>query len=165
MMFHRLLVALDSSPHARRALAESIDLAMATDARLTLMTVVPRFYAWSALALVEAPVNVPDLEEQAESAYRAALEDAIDPVPGDLPVTTILKHGTPGPEIVEEATAGDHDLVVMGSRGRGELRSLLLGSVSRHVVRASPIPVLVVHALARPAGDLPGTSVHRHVRR
>jgi nucleotide-binding universal stress UspA family protein len=158
-MFHRLLVALDSSPHARRALAEAIDLAMATNARLTVMTVVPQFYGWSAVAVVETTVDLRGLEEQAESAYRVGLEAAIDMVPGDLPVTTILKHGAPGPEIVEEATAGDHDLVVMGSRGRGELRSLLLGSVSRHVLQASPVPVLVVHALAAPTRDLPGTSV------
>jgi nucleotide-binding universal stress UspA family protein len=145
-MFRRFLVALDASPHAQRALAEAIDLAATNNATLTIITVVPDAPAWSLFGAAGAPISLRDVNEQVEGAYRAMLDAAVDQVPRELPVRTILKHGPAGAAILDEAAAHDHDLIVMGSRCRGELRSLLLGSVSHEIVHASPIPVLVVHA-------------------
>jgi nucleotide-binding universal stress UspA family protein len=150
-MFRRILVAFDDSPHARRGLAEAIDLAQATHAQLTLISVVPRPSAWVS-AGYEVPVPRDDLAGRLEGECKAALEVAVSAVPRDLPVTILLKHGSAADTIVEQAVEGEHDLVVVGSRGRSGLRSLLLGSVSHAVLKASPAPVLVVHV---PDGDVP----------
>jgi nucleotide-binding universal stress UspA family protein len=144
-VFRRLLVAIDSSPDARRALEEAIDLARTNSARLTVMNVAPEPADW-ALAGYPAPVSLVDLTERTDRNHRSLLDRAVATVPHDVPVTKVLSRGAAGSRIVDEASAGHHDLVVMGSRGRGELRSLLLGSVSHRVLQASPIPVLVVHA-------------------
>ncbi|UWX03554.1 universal stress protein [Pseudoxanthomonas sp. NC8] len=49
------------------------------------------------------------------------------------------------PTVLAEANAVKADLVVMGSRGKGALKSLLVGSVTQKVIALSPVPVLVVH--------------------
>ena len=144
-MFRRLLVAFDDSPHARRALAEAVDLARRTHAQLTVITVVPEPSAWVA-AGYDMPLPRDDLGRRVEDEFRAHLERAVEAVPHDQPVTVLLKHGPVAEAIIDQARAGGHDLIVMGTRGRGDLRSLLLGSVSHRVLRESPVPVLVTHA-------------------
>ena len=72
---------------------------------------------------------------------RAALER----VPQGVSVTSVIKTEPAKPALLKQIAEGEHDLVVMGSRGRGAVRSALLGSVSHHVLHHSHVPVLIVH--------------------
>jgi nucleotide-binding universal stress UspA family protein len=146
-MFRRLLVAFDSSAHSQRALDEAIELARANRGSVTVMTVAPDpSRLWSVGLGYGDPLNLDGLGDQVDRQYQSMLDGALHAVPADIPVTAILKRGAAATALIDETHTRDHDLIVMGSRGRGDLRSLLLGSVSHHVLQASPIPVLVVHA-------------------
>ena len=73
-------------------------------------------------------------------------------------VSFLVWTGDPGESIVSAAEAESVDLVIVGTHGRGTIGRLLLGSVSDHVVRNSPCPVLVVRPTpSRP--DRPDTSL------
>jgi nucleotide-binding universal stress UspA family protein len=149
-MFHRIRVAYDGSPHAEGALADAVELAQAHRARLTLITVAPVPAAWVGAA-GELPIDLGSAESL-EQEYQSILDRAAAAVPADVPVTTLLKRGPAAAAILAAAEQNLQDLIVMGSRGRGELRSLLLGSVSHAVLRDSPVPVLVSRRVAD-AGD------------
>jgi nucleotide-binding universal stress UspA family protein len=143
-MFLALLVALDRSPRTRSVMPEAIALARSTNARITLLTVVREPIEWVAAGDLNLVTERTEQLRQLETSAQETLEAALAAVPLDVSVTTLLKHGSPGPTIVNVAAAGGHDLIVMGSRGRGELRSLLFGSVCHHVLQCSEVPVLVV---------------------
>jgi nucleotide-binding universal stress UspA family protein len=142
-MFHNILVAVDGSPDADRALSEAIDLAESENARLTIFVVVsaPAAIASVGVTGAVAATLADDAREDAEKALHAALER----VPESVSVTAMLGSEPVMPAILEQIRAGDHDLVVMGSRGRGAVRSVLLGSVSHYILHHSPVPVLIVH--------------------
>jgi nucleotide-binding universal stress UspA family protein len=143
-MFRNILVAVDGSRHSERALTEAIDIAQCSNGRLTIMTAVSKAPAWvntPATAAASAPLTL-ELETEANDTLRVA----VDRVPDALPVTKILTHDPIRPALMHQIEAGNHDLLVMGSRGRGAISSSLLGSVSHHALHHSPIPVLIVHA-------------------
>lgn len=152
-MFRNILVAIDGSAHAARALAEAIDLGDRDDARLTITTSVPDPSAWLlAGAGYGGSIDYVALGEETKREYEDLLKEAVSQVPQRVSVTSRLVHGRPGDRILEQLKEGEHDLVVMGCRGRGDARSLVLGSVSHQVLNAAPAAVLIVHA------DAPGAA-------
>ena len=148
-MFRSILVAVDGSRAAAHALEEAIELARAEGARLTLISVAeaPRWRFSGFPLAVPFPNEAMLLREVEEIVERAE-----EQVPEDVPVSTVVRRGSIVNEILKRIDAGEHDLVVVGSRGLGPAGSLLLGSVSRGVLAKSPVPVLVARArTAKPA--------------
>jgi nucleotide-binding universal stress UspA family protein len=141
VMFRNILVAVDGSPDSDEALAQAIDLAESEHTRLTLMTAPAQI---PATVYLTPAINTVIADTNAEA--QALLRRARDRVPEDLPVTTIVTDQPIRTALIRQIEAGHHDLVAMGSRGRGAVRSALLGSVSHYVLNHSPVPVLIVHA-------------------
>jgi nucleotide-binding universal stress UspA family protein len=75
----------------------------------------------------------------------AALQRTADGI-GTANVKASVERGAPGNVLCERAEALNADVVVVGSRGRGAIKRMLLGSVSTYVVNNAPCPVLVVRA-------------------
>lgn len=152
-MFHRILVAIDGSEHAHRALLEAADLAELNNARLTVMTVCQKPSGLLVGGPVVPTVDLRGLDEALEREHQQLLESSLEEIPQDVSVVKILAHGSPASAILEQARSGEHDLIVLGSRGRGSMTALLLGSVSHQVMQRSSIPVLVIHTdeLSAPA--------------
>jgi nucleotide-binding universal stress UspA family protein len=153
-MFRNILVCVDGSTHSERALSEAIDLAGAERSRLTLLTAVPRLPYWACTPSTAAGIDslAADLANEAKAALRAA----VDRVPQSIPVTTVLTKEPIREVLMQRISSGDHDLVVMGSRGRGALTASVLGSVSHFALNHCQVPVLIVHADddAAPAGPV-----------
>jgi nucleotide-binding universal stress UspA family protein len=143
-MFHNILVAVDGSPDAEQALTQAIDLAESEHTRLTLITGVQKLPPIAYAGLSGAPLA--QIDASARSWAEAVLRRARDSVPDDLPVTTILTNRPIRAALIDQINRGRHDLVVMGSRGRGAIRAALLGSVSHYILNHSLTPVLIVHA-------------------
>lgn len=145
MSFHRLLVAVDGSTHSRRALSEAIDLAQLSHAHLTILTVAPKPATLLIGGPVMPPVDMRAIDEAVREEHQKLLDDAVGQIPGDMSVVKVLAEGPAARAILDQAEKGACDLIVVGSRGRGEMSSMLLGSVSREVLHHSRVPVLVVH--------------------
>jgi nucleotide-binding universal stress UspA family protein len=160
LRYRHIMVAFDGSAEAELALAHAVVIAQHQRAPLALVAVVPPVppLAW------QAPGGVRQLHDEQLSDLDRRLRAAADGVPDDLSLTTRLLDGDPAHALLRAAEEGDHDLIVMGSRGHGELRSFLVGSVSHHVLHNSPIPVLVIPASANvaqawtPRGVRPATA-------
>ena len=144
-MFHNILVAIDGSPTAQRALEHAIDLAQALNARLTILTVAPEVPAFARTGAIDVAALERAAEEEADERLRAAL----DLVPDSVSVTRILRRGAAAKEILAASREAPYDLLVLGSRGRSRLATNMLGSVARDVHFGTHLPMLVIHPEAK----------------
>jgi nucleotide-binding universal stress UspA family protein len=146
----RILVPVDFSGHSDRALRYAATLAGQVGASVELLHVVDDF-TYGAYSEVYVP-NIPDITQEAINTALerlTAIKNAIFPHGAD--VECVAFAGGPAPTIVDHATEGRFDLIVMGTHGRTGLLHLLMGSVAEHVVRTAPCPVLTIRATAATA--------------
>lgn len=135
-----IVVGLDGSKHAEAALDFAAKEAEVHGAALVIVT------AWEMPTVVDPMAAFPGewitrLEEDARSIVQAGLERVKRTHP-QVAATGKAVEGHP-PAVLLEA-GQDADLIVMGSHGRGEFATLLLGSVTQQVIHNATIPVVVV---------------------
>jgi nucleotide-binding universal stress UspA family protein len=146
-MFTKILMGYDKSTHARAALVEAIDIARTQNATLTVLTSHSTFLAWPGVGLGGLTQSIyDDLAAASRAEGQAALDDAVKRLPDGMSAATRLVDAPAAEAILDEVREGHYDLIVVGSRGRGDVGSTFLGSVSHRVLHSSHIPVLVVTA-------------------
>ncbi|MCH8900231.1 MAG: universal stress protein [Acidobacteria bacterium] len=144
--FDRLLVAVDGSEHSDRAVAVAADLASAYDASLTILNVA----ATPVVPIVTAPLLYTDswgsgwvaLADSGEQIVAATERLALRT--GPIDITTAVVTGHPSSMIVDHASRVDADVICIGRRGLGNVRGLLVGSVSHAVGHLASQTVVTV---------------------
>ena len=145
-MFKTILVCSDGSEHSMKAAREAAIIAKQSDACVLLLNVNSNVEALSPCIMpwqmeVNESQSPHDLNETQECALKRA-EILFDK--DEVRYVSLREFGHPAAQIVRVAEREEADLIVLGSRGLNVLESLLLGSVSDHVVRHAHCSVLVV---------------------
>ena len=139
-MYEKLLVAIDHSKATERVLDAARDLAALSGGEVWVLHLREREILPKAGGLVSS-------DEFADAA-QAQVDSAV----GELTKAGIKAHGVlrstlygyAAREIVEDAKSLDVDVIILGSRGRGDLAGLVLGSTAHKVIHLADRPVLVV---------------------
>jgi nucleotide-binding universal stress UspA family protein len=146
----RLLIGLDGSRGSRRAAGFVSNLPPPTGGRVTLLAVVEptsstsvRRMPGSVRSVLTAELAALDGERMA-TARREASIAARRLMRAGWAVETVVRRGIPLPELLKTASSKRADLIVVGARGAGGLKRLLLGSVAEGTFAHTPVPVLIV---------------------
>jgi nucleotide-binding universal stress UspA family protein len=148
----RLVVGVDGSAGSRAALVWAIDAAARARATVEVLAIHPVEFSWTDPFLVDPRCLAAMRDATGDDARRLVDEARRDPsltrLPGaaEVAVDIVVEGGSPAVRLVSRAR-GSQALVV-GSRGRGAVRSALLGSVALHCVTHASCPVVVVHEAA-----------------
>ncbi len=147
-MMKRILVPLDGSPLAERALAVAAKLARATNGMLILVQslAVPVEYGSPFVPQV-VPLAIVENERRAQ-AYLTRQTEL--PMLSGLSVETCVRSEVPALAILDAATEHRADVIVMTSHGRAGFSRWAFGSVAEHVARQAHIPVLILRQRQMP---------------
>jgi nucleotide-binding universal stress UspA family protein len=147
--YRKPLLAYDGSPSADRALEAAIELASGSHGRLTILSAVVHipYLAYTGAA----PEAVAEVRKSGLADAERMVCRAVNRVPKGVSVTRITSSRPIEQALLRQAREGDHDLVILGSRGRGLIRSVLFGSLGRTMLRRSPLPVLILEPRAEAA--------------
>lgn len=137
-MYERLLVAIDHSAAADRVLAAAQGLAALSSAKVWVLHLREREVI-GRMGLVPSESD-DEAHQKVKEGVQALIQAGID-AHGEVRETLF---GHAAREIVADAKERDADVIIMGSRGRGDLTGTLLGSTAHKVIHLADRPVLVV---------------------
>lgn len=143
-MFKHLLLPTDGTDASQSTVLEGVRLAKAFNARITGISVVPKFHLLTFNTTMIEDTNEVFIAESRSQAnkYLTVLNEAADEagVPCEIEVV-VSDH--PYEAIIHVAKSRGCDLIMMASHGRRGMQSLLIGSETQKVLTHSKIPVLV----------------------
>jgi len=145
-MFKRILVPIDGSPTSLLGLRQAIKLSKLQGARLRLVNVVDEMPMMANDEMGAMMGNIPMMLEGANKllaqfasvARKAGIESE----------TSLIESrgGSTAERVAEEAGKWRADVIVLGTHGRSGLERVFMGSSAEEIVRATPVPVLLVRA-------------------
>lgn len=146
-MFKTILVAVDGSDHALKAVDIAADLAQKYDAQLLVLSVYKHLSALETThSLVRAEKELGSAEatlhDIAKDTVKTAKEHAKER--GAQKVESFTKEGRPARTIVAFAKEKGADAIIMGNRGLGDITGFMLGSVSHKVSALAECTVITV---------------------
>lgn len=140
-MFKNILVAVDGSENSDMAFNTAVELAKNSKSRLNVIHVAQSSMGRRTMVSPHMDATLMDIGRTIINGYRKKLEAH----KGGLGKTrSLLKQGDAAQRIIQTARAEKCDLVIIGSRGLGTFKQLLLGSVSQKVSNYTGCPVLIV---------------------
>lgn len=144
-MYEKILVPLDGSHRSLAAAAHAMQIASRLNSRVTLFHVVQSLPQYTGNFSEFSSSSVNSIAREFETMGENILNEA-EAQFGDhnIKLEKKLAWGDPEQEICNEAKEGKYDLIVIGSRGLGEIKGYLMGSVSNRVSRHAPCPVLII---------------------
>ena len=137
-MMKNILVPVDGSEGADRAIEKAVMLAKLCNAKVTFL------YVANINQLAINAVLSDAILDSVTKAGNVILERAMEMVPEGVEKESFSDTGSPAVVVLDFAESNNIDLIVMGSRGLGVVKGVLLGSVSQYVVEQAKCPVLVV---------------------
>lgn len=153
IVYARILIAIDGSQSAARALEQGLALARQLGSAVTIMhaaDVAQRVEDEHVVVLTRTQSALAVLAEASYTATAELLGDARDAAKaaGVSATTSWVEHHNPAKAIVETADSIGADLIVMGGNGRRGFSRLMLGSQTTTVLQHAKVPVLVVRGEA-----------------
>jgi nucleotide-binding universal stress UspA family protein len=142
-MYQRILVPLDGSELAEKALEHAEKLAKSFDSEIVLFQFVPFMPIYGSPELV-TPLIVDEKQKEAAEKYLAGLAEELKK--RGLKVSAMVKTGQQvAAEIIDFAKDRGVDLIVMCTHGRSGLTRWVLGSVAHKVLIRAETPILLIH--------------------
>ncbi len=147
-MISKILVAVDGSSAAGKAVEYAVGLAKQTGATVTFLSVIDMSaFTVQSVPDVVAPTHLTEpIEDYLKQAAEAHIEEAVKLCSkNNVRSKKAVRSGHPVEEIIKEADASKSDLIIMGSHGKSAVRAAILGSVTYGVIhKETKVPVLIV---------------------